>query len=104
MDKKHIYNGEPMEDADIYENRLVCHPKFKKELRHKLCSMDKEYKPIFVTSEEWKAMGILSSLIVNEIYKDKQEAHKSLYQNWWNKILERAEKEHYAYINRITQS
>ena len=104
MDNNHMYNGEPMEDADIYQNRLVCHPLFKEPLRKHLCTIDKTYQPIFITIEEWNTMGIFSSLINKESNNVAKEAHKVMYQEWWNKILNRAMKEHNGYLCSIQKS
>jgi len=105
LDKKHTFeNGKPKEDGDIYSNKIVCHPLFKEKIRDALCKMDVMYEPIFVTSEEWTTMEIFSSLVSKESNNMAKEVHKSLYQQWWNKILSRARKEQNGYINSIQKS
>ena len=102
MDDEHISeNGQPMEDADIYRTRLVCHPLFKEPLRKYLCEIDPTYKPIFVSKKEWLAMEIMSKLITRELQKEKLIALETTYQEWWNNILKRAEEEHNVYLSGI---
>lgn len=91
----------PLTYADIFDSRVVIHPKFLDKLLEGFYGMrGKDEIPIVITAKEWHQMVVFSTMLADKTeppYSEGMKFVRASYQWWWDNICKRAKKDHENY-------